>query len=557
MCGSAFPWVIIGMTKQTVKSFLELVQKSKLVDDDQLKASLHEYRNEHDGHLPRDVRVVADYLIDAGLITRWHCDKLFDGKYKGFFLGKYKLLGHLGTGGMSSVYLAEHTLMQRKRAIKVLPRHRVGDSSYLARFHREAQATAALDHPNIVRAYDVDNNGKWHYLVMEFVQGRDLQSIVMEEEPLPYEMVANYIAQAAEGLDYAHGQGLIHRDVKPANLLVDPHGVVKILDLGLALFSGDDQASLTLMHNENVLGTADYLAPEQALDSHAVDSRADIYGLGCTFYFALCGHPPFCEGTLAQRIAKHQTDVPPSILRDRPDCPRELQELCESMLRKKADDRIQTCREIAQRLEVWLERQGHLCAPSVEDTTAKITVLATAASRVAAQTSTSQAVAGVPGGALPQTSAPELRNADVEAKAAVIIEDEETGEGVGDDLEVEIIDDAPKQRSPSDTVKSSTIRSLPKDAPAFVLEGDSSISARMRLRSGGSSSKRLAALSTQRKFPAWLVWSAAAAILIVVALSLLWLWSRSSNADPDTPYRQSTAFRAAPMDGQPGHGGPA
>ena len=384
----AFTPVIIGMTKQNVKSFLELVRKSKLVEDYRLEASLRQCKDEHGGKFPRDVDVVADHLIHAGLITRWHCGKLFDGKYKGFFLGKYKLLGHLGTGGMSSVYLAEHTLMHRQRAIKVLPRSRVGDSSYLARFHREAQATAALEHPNIVRAYDVDNNGEWHYLVMEFVQGRDLQALVTDEDRLGYKVVASFIAQAAEGLDYAHGQGLIHRDVKPANLLIDPHGVVKILDLGLALFADDDCTSLTLMHNENVLGTADYLAPEQALNSHEVDTRADIYGLGCTFYFALTGHPPFCEGNLAQRIVKHQTQMPPSILRDRPDCPPELVKLCERMMQKKVEDRIRSCREVAESLEGWLERQGHSIAPSANGSSAKIAVLATAGTRVAERTPT-------------------------------------------------------------------------------------------------------------------------------------------------------------------------
>ena len=166
---------------------------------------------------------------------------------------------------MSSVYLAEHVLMQRRVAIKVLPKNRVDDSSYLARFHREAQAAAALDHRNIVRAYDVDNDGNIHYLVMEYVEGRDLQQIVKEDGPLDYAAAAEYIRQAAEGLAHAHQAGLIHRDVKPANLLVDQKNVVKVLDLGLARFTDEDKASLTVAYDENVLGTADYLAPEQAL----------------------------------------------------------------------------------------------------------------------------------------------------------------------------------------------------------------------------------------------------------------------------------------------------
>ena len=273
------------------------------------------------GQLPEDAEPLAQHLVTSQLITRWQADNLLRGKYKGYFLGKFKLLGLLGSGGMSSVYLAEHTLMRRKQAVKVLPKKRVADASYLERFKLEALATAALDHPNIVRVYDIDNEGDIHYLVMEYVPGRDLQTIVASEGPLDFVDAARYVAQAARGLQHAHDAHLIHRDVKPANLLLDDHGSIKILDLGLALFARDGEASLTLLHNENVLGTADYLAPEQALSSHDVDSRADIYSLGCTLYFLLTGHPPFPEGTLAQRIAKHQSKMPPDIRVDRPNCP--------------------------------------------------------------------------------------------------------------------------------------------------------------------------------------------------------------------------------------------
>ncbi|MFO0904850.1 MAG: protein kinase [Pirellulales bacterium] len=344
------------MAKLSVKQFLEFVQKSGLVKDDALQASLKRLTAGSGDVLPDDADVVAQHLIQDGLLTRWHCDKLFDKKYKGFYLGKYKLLGHLGTGGMSSVYLAEHRLMAQLRALKVLPKSRVGDSSYLARFLREAQATATLQHRNIVRAYDVDNENDTHYLVMEYVAGRDLNSLVKDQLPnhLDYATVADYVAQAAEGLQHAHDHSLIHRDIKPANLLVDEKGVIKILDLGLALFSSDEEASLTIEHNENVLGTADYLAPEQALNSHDVDVRADIYALGCTMYYLLTGHPPFPEGSLAQRIAKHQTQMPSDIRLDRPDCPRELVDLCVRMIQKKRERRPQSAQEVADKLRAWL-----------------------------------------------------------------------------------------------------------------------------------------------------------------------------------------------------------
>jgi len=369
------------MATPSVKSFLELLQRSKLVDPVQLRSTLLECKAHYGDKLPEDAKAVADYLVQARLLTNWHCEKLLDRKYKGFFLGKYKLLDHIGTGGMSSVYLAEHTLMHRLRAIKVLPKSRVHDSSYLGRFHREARATAALEHPNIVRAFDVDNQGDTHYLVMEYIEGEDLQCLVSREGPLDCERAANYFAQAAEGLGYAHDRGLIHRDVKPANLLIDRDGVLKVLDLGLALFSETEGASLTLQHNENVLGTADYLAPEQAVNSHDVDQRADIYGLGCALYFALTGHPPFHTGTLAQRIARHQTHMPPDIRDERPDCPPELVEICWKMLQKQPADRYQSCQEVAQALNVWLGSRGHSFIPSHGDSSTKIAVLAQAASR--------------------------------------------------------------------------------------------------------------------------------------------------------------------------------
>ena len=366
------------MAKLSVDTFLEYVQRSGLVGDDELAESLRRFDAAHGGTRPEDAVAVAEHLIGEQLVTKWHCDKLFDRKYRGFFLGNYKLLGHLGTGGMSSVYLAEHRLLRQRRAIKVLPKSRIGDSSYLARFQREAQAIAALQHRNIVRAYDVDNEGETHYMVMEYVSGADLNTIVKDLAPrfLDFTVAADYIIQAADGLQHAHESCLIHRDVKPANLLVDDKGVVKILDLGLALFSSEAESSLTIAHNENVLGTADYLAPEQALNSHDVDARADIYALGCTFYYLLTGHPPFPDGSLAQRIAKHQTQQPADIRIDRPDCPRELIDLVRRMMHKKRERRIQSAGEVAAELRAWLATQPATTASDLAATLAETSLTA-------------------------------------------------------------------------------------------------------------------------------------------------------------------------------------
>ncbi len=339
------------------KTVLELIERSSLLRADQLARAVAELEALRGGALPEDGEALVEHLVARQLITRWQADNLLQGKYKGYFLGKFKLLGLLGSGGMSSVYLAEHTLIRRKQAVKVLPKKRLTDASYLERFKLEALATAALDHPNIVRVYDIDHVGDIHYLVMEYVSGRDLQAIVTGEGPLDFVDAARYVAQTARGLQYAHDAGMIHRDVKPANLMLDDHGCIKILDLGLALFAREGEPSLTLLHNENVLGTADYLAPEQALSSHDVDSRADIYSLGCTLYFLLTGQPPFPEGTLAQRIAQHQSKTPADIGRRRPDCPARLLSICGKMMQKDPDHRFQHMHEVADALEDWVRTQ--------------------------------------------------------------------------------------------------------------------------------------------------------------------------------------------------------
>lgn len=347
------------MPRATARNIFDLVRSSKLVETDRLDRFIADLRKRTDADGMSDVDFIAAQMVEAGLLTEWQSDKLLEGRHKGFFLGKHKLLDHLGTGGMSSVYLAEHVLMQRRVAIKVLPKTRVEDTSYLLRFKREARAVAALNHPNIVRAYTLDNEGDIHYLVMEYVEGRDLHRLVKEDGPLPLEKAVDFIRQAAAGLAYAHQKGLVHRDVKPANLLVDPDGVVRVLDLGLARFSNEEQASLTILHDENVLGTADYLAPEQAVDSHGVDGRADIYSLGCSLYFCLTGHPPFDEGTLPERLLKHQKDPPPPIKKDRPDVPNDLVTICLKMMAKKPSARFQTMEHVYHYLSKWLIVHGY------------------------------------------------------------------------------------------------------------------------------------------------------------------------------------------------------
>ncbi len=344
------------MTQQVASNYLSLVKKSGLVAPDQLARFINDVKREEGA--PPDDKMLGNLLVAAGLVTPWQNDKLQAGRHKGFFLGRYRLLTLLGTGGMSSVFLAEHTLMRRRVAIKVLPVERNNESSYRERFLLEARAIASLDHPNIVQAYSVDKDGKVYYMVMEYVDGLDLQKIVAQEGPLDYARAVRYMRQAAEGLDHAHGRQMIHRDIKPANLLVNRQDTIKILDMGLARLTGKDEKSLTIDHNENVLGTTDYLSPEQALDSHNVDHRTDIYSLGCTLYHLLMGNPPFPEGTMAQRLMKHQIEEPKDIALVRTDAPPELLAICRRMMAKKREQRYQSAAELALVLKDWEADQG-------------------------------------------------------------------------------------------------------------------------------------------------------------------------------------------------------
>ncbi len=208
----------------TVKQFLELLRRSQLVEQGTISSTLEDYHNTQHGQLPRDAKKLADFFVQQGLLTVWQRDKLLGKKYEGFFLGKYKLLSHLGTDEMSSVYLAEHVLMQRRDAIKVLPRKSAEDASWLDRFYSKAKATAVMDHPNIVRIYDVEKESPTKYLVMEQVHGEDLQAIVEATGPLDYKRATSCIIQAACGLEYAHVNGMIHGHLKPSKLLLDQSG---------------------------------------------------------------------------------------------------------------------------------------------------------------------------------------------------------------------------------------------------------------------------------------------------------------------------------------------
>ncbi len=332
-----------------VTEFVDLVRKSGLIPEAKLEPSLDRLRA--DGRLPDAIEAVAQGLVRDGLLTHFQSKQLKLGRYKRFMIGgKYRLLELLGAGGMGAVYLCEHTFMRRLVALKVLPVEKLEDPSSLERFTREARAVAALNHPNIVRAYDIDQAEKLHFLVMEYVDGASLQDVVARHGPLDCRRAAQYIAQSAVGLQYASELGMVHRDIKPGNLLLERTGTVKLLDMGLARFFNKKSDSVTEKYDDKcVLGTADYLAPEQAVSSN-VDIRADVYSLGGTLYFLLTGRTPFPDGTIAAKLVAHQTRNPKAIEELRPDVPADLAAVLRKAMAKKPEDRYQTPGELAAAL---------------------------------------------------------------------------------------------------------------------------------------------------------------------------------------------------------------
>ncbi|MGQ9504713.1 MAG: serine/threonine protein kinase [Thermogutta sp.] len=298
-----------------------------------------------------------DLAVERKVLTPWQAAELKKGRTN-FLIGKYRLLAELGKGGMAQVFLAEHLAMERHVAIKLISSKL--PQAAMDRFLAEVRAIAALDHPNIVHAYSVDDDGTQYYLVMEFVEGKTLDRIVYASGPLPWKQAAEIVKQTALGLDYAHDKGIIHCDLKPANIIVNSEGIVKILDLGLARLVGRDPqvSSPRPADSQQVLGTVDYMAPELALDQNHVDRRVDIYSLGCVLYFALTGSPPFPEGTLAERILKHQMTPPPDPRVRRTDIPPKLAKIISQSLAKTAGARFQTAHEMAVALEECLSESA-------------------------------------------------------------------------------------------------------------------------------------------------------------------------------------------------------
>ncbi|MEE2641441.1 MAG: Hsp70 family protein [Planctomycetota bacterium] len=336
----------------TIQDFVQFIVDSGLLTADRLSRFRQGISHEKN----KQVESLAKELVKAGLLTKFQLCRIVKGKHHGLVLANNALLEKIGEGGMGKVYRAQHLTMKRIVAVKVLNEDATKDEYVARRFQREVQAAAQLIHPNIVAAFDASEEYGVHFLVMEYVDGVDLQSHVENNGPIAPEKAIDLIIQAAKGLQYAHNKTIIHRDIKPGNLLLGRDGKIKILDMGLARFDkshglDNDSADDSLTRDNQIVGTVDFMAPEQADDSKGVDHHCDMYSLGCTFYFLLTGEPPFFRSTLLNTLIAHRADPIPSVRKKVPDVPADVEKILTRMLEKDPVKRIRSMQDLIGKLQ--------------------------------------------------------------------------------------------------------------------------------------------------------------------------------------------------------------
>jgi WD40 repeat protein len=338
------------------EAILAAVGRAGLVEPEQLRQLAHELAGRQ-----LDAQQLGRELMHRGWATAFQLNQLFQGRETALHVGPYLLLARLGAGGMGQVFKARHRRLGRIVALKLIHPQYLGDPGAAKRFLREVRSLSRLDHPHIVRALDAGEADGRLYLVMEYVEGTDLAQLVNHRGALPLNLACECARQSALALQHAHENGLVHRDIKPSNLLLAGDGTVRLLDLGLARPGATDEsdAGTTLTDTGMMMGTPDYVAPEQILDSKRVDIRADLYSLGCTLYHLLTGRPPFAGGTAGQKLVQQQTEEPEAIAALRPEVPAALVAVVQKLMAKKPDQRYQTPAELAAVLDHLL-RTGKL-----------------------------------------------------------------------------------------------------------------------------------------------------------------------------------------------------
>ncbi len=334
-----------------VDDFLRKILRSGLLSREQLQTTLRS--------LPKDrreeVSAITDHLIAHSKLTRFQTWKLQQGITLGLTLGPYQILTPLGRGGMGTVYLALDTRTQQHVALKILPpRAARREERLLARFQREMELSQKIKHPHLARTIEAGVFQNIHYIAMEYIPGQTLYRIVSLQGPLSVARAANLFAEVAAALGSAHAQGVIHRDMKPSNIMVTPHDHAKVLDLGLAFTEGEEVEDVEVVGGKGyIVGSIDYMAPEQTRDPTNIDGRADLYALGCCLYFALTGKPPFPDGTVYGKVKAHRHEAPAPIRDKNPQVPETFAALIHRLTAKSPADRFATAADVEGVLSSW------------------------------------------------------------------------------------------------------------------------------------------------------------------------------------------------------------
>ena len=350
-------------TLPTAERFIQMLTRSGLFERDELRRILDEVPSP----IRRDTKKLTDYLVEKQHLTHFQSTKLLQGTYQGLVLGPYQVLAPLGRGGMGAVYLARNTAAKKGGtaktakhpvlvALKVLPPKRAKEEERtLARFLREMDMCQRVGHPHLTQTFDAGQIDGVYYIAMEYIRGISLSQFIKANGPLPPSRAARLFAEIAAGLAHAHEVGLIHRDLKPSNIMVTPNGHGKVLDLGLALAVDEElpKDKMIVGGQGYVVGTMDYIAPEQVDDPTQVDARADLYSLGCTMFFALTGQPPFPGGTSQEKMKRHRTEYPDPITDFNPTVPVEFARIVEKLMEKKPGQRFRSADRVRDALLPW------------------------------------------------------------------------------------------------------------------------------------------------------------------------------------------------------------
>jgi serine/threonine protein kinase len=337
------------------QDFFDLIAKSGLLTAAQVRKVQDRLQLDESASAEETAR----RMVKEKLLTPFQAERLLEGRYRGLVIDRYRIRELLGFGGMGCVFIAEDPDEDRKVALKVMSAEHSLDAGMLARLKLEAVAGMKLTHPNIIKTYRLDSTGAVHYLVMELVRGISLHELVALYGAIKWPMACDIILQIAEALQSAHDQGIVHRDIKPANFLIEQSGVARILDFGLALLKdgGDEEFSLSMVFGHDCLGTPDYIAPEQIVDSSKVDHRADIYSLGATLFVALTAHVPFPEKTNKAKLDAHRNKPARHVSDLKPEIPREVSDIVARMMEKDPARRFQSMAEVAEALRPLAKRK--------------------------------------------------------------------------------------------------------------------------------------------------------------------------------------------------------